>query len=97
MVWATARNAPIRAYLEFDAHPDQRMAWTARLDVARINKAPRFMLTNEWGMGIGIHMDRARIRARVGAVMNRRVEEVDGRSGSLMNNFSASAIGWRIP
>lgn len=26
MVCATARNAPIRAYLEFDAHPDHRIA-----------------------------------------------------------------------
>lgn len=25
MVWATARRAPIRAYFEFDAHPDPRM------------------------------------------------------------------------
>lgn len=25
IVWATARNAPIRAYLEFEAHPDPRM------------------------------------------------------------------------
>lgn len=25
MVWATARKAPIRAYLELDAHPDPRI------------------------------------------------------------------------
>lgn len=25
IVWATARNAPIRAYFELDAQPDHRM------------------------------------------------------------------------
>lgn len=25
MVWATARRAPIRAYFEFDAHPEPRI------------------------------------------------------------------------
>lgn len=25
IVWATARKAPIRAYFEFEAHPDHRM------------------------------------------------------------------------
>lgn len=26
IVWATARRAPIKAYLEFDAHPDHKIA-----------------------------------------------------------------------
>ena len=25
IVWATARRAPIKAYFEFEAHPDQRI------------------------------------------------------------------------
>lgn len=44
IVCATARNAPMRAYLELDAHPDHKMAYTARLDVARMNRIPMFML-----------------------------------------------------
>lgn len=44
MVWATARSAPISAYLELDAHPDHKTEYTARLDVAKMNKIPRFIL-----------------------------------------------------
>lgn len=45
MVCATARRAPIRAYFEFDAHPDPRMEYTARLDSARIKSTPRLSST----------------------------------------------------
>lgn len=41
IVWATARRAPMRAYLEFDAHPEPRIEYTARLDKAKINRMPR--------------------------------------------------------
>lgn len=44
IVWATARRAPIRAYFELEAHPDQRMEYTARLDIASMNRTPRFIL-----------------------------------------------------
>lgn len=44
MVWATARRAPNREYFEFDAHPDHKMEYTERLDVARINSMPRLRL-----------------------------------------------------
>lgn len=42
MVCATARRAPIRAYLEFEAHPEPKIEYTARLESARINSTPRF-------------------------------------------------------
>ena len=42
MVWATARRAPMRAYFEFDAQPEPRIEYTARLERARINRIPRF-------------------------------------------------------
>lgn len=42
IVWATARKAPINAYFEFDAHPEPRIEYTAKLDRAIINKIPRF-------------------------------------------------------
>jgi hypothetical protein len=62
-----------------------------------MNRMPKFMLTRGCGIGSGIHMMRASVRARVGAMENSSGEEVDGRIGSLMNSFSASANGWRMP
>lgn len=45
MVCATARSAPRSAYFEFDAHPEPRIEYTARLERARINRIPRFIST----------------------------------------------------
>lgn len=97
MVCATARRAPIRAYLEFEAHPDHRMEYTARLDMASMNKTPRFRLISGYGMGRGVHIVRARVRARTGAMINIEIDDVRGRRGSLVNSLTASAIGWRSP
>lgn len=69
IVWATARRAPIKAYLELDAQPDQRIEYTARLDVAKINRSPIFKLTSGNGIGRGVHMVSAMDRASVGAVI----------------------------
>lgn len=55
------------------------------------------MLMRGCGIGIGIHMDMARVRARDGAMVNSRIDDVEGCKGSLMNNFNASAIGCRMP
>lgn len=93
MVCATARRAPISAYLEFEAHPDHRMEYTARLDMANMNSTPRFMLIRGCGMGRGVHIVRARVRARIGAIMNMEIEDVRGRRGSLVKSLTASAIG----
>lgn len=97
IVWATARRAPINAYLELEAQPDQRMEYTARLDIASINRTPKFMLIRGYGMGRGIHMVRAKLRAKMGARMNIEIEEVAGRNGSLIKSLIASAIGWSRP
>lgn len=97
MVCATARSAPIRAYLEFDAHPDHRIEYTARLDIARRNRMPRFRSARENGRGSGIQMVIARRRASIGVMMKRSGAEVDGRIGSLMNSFTPSATGCRRP
>lgn len=48
-------------------------------------------------MGRGTHIVRARVRARIGAIMNMVIDDVRGRKGSLVNSFTASAIGWRRP
>jgi len=43
IVWATARRAPTRAYLELEAHPDPRIEYTAKLESASTNIMPKFM------------------------------------------------------
>lgn len=48
-------------------------------------------------MGRGVHIVRARVRARTGAIMNMEIDDVRGRRGSFVNSFTASAIGWRSP
>lgn len=61
--------------------------------MARINRIPRLRLISGCGMGSGIHRLRASVRDKVGAIINRDIEVVKGRIGSLMNNFMASANG----
>ena len=48
-------------------------------------------------MGRGIHMVRARLKARMGARINIETEDVVGRSGSLIKSLIASAVGWSRP
>lgn len=80
-----------------EAHPDHKIAYTARLDIANMNNTPRFILIKGYGMGRGIHIVRASDRAKIGAIMNIDAEDVSGHSGSLVNNFTASAIGCSRP
>lgn len=65
--------------------------------MARINSMPRLRLIRGWGIGRGIHRLRARVRERVGAMMNNDIEVVKGRIGSFINSFMASANGCKIP
>lgn len=83
----------MRAYFEFDAHPEAKMEYTVRLDRARINKMPRFILDRGVGIGIGVQIIIARASAIVGAIRNKVWEEVDGRIGSLIKSLMPSAIG----
>lgn len=62
-----------------------------------MNKMPRFILISGYGIGSGIHIVNASVRARIGAMMNIVVEDVRGCRGSLVNSLIASAIGWRSP
>ena len=62
-----------------------------------MNSTPRFMLMRGYGMGRGLHIVRARVRASTGAMMNIVVEDVAGRRGSLVNSLIASAKGWSKP
>lgn len=93
IVWATARSAPNNEYFEFEAHPDHKIEYTERLDVAKKNKIPRLRLINGWGKGRGIHRLKASVRDKVGAIINNVIDVVSGRMGSLMNSFMASANG----
>lgn len=65
--------------------------------MASINRILRFMLISGCGIGRGTHIVRARVRARIGAIINMVMDDVRGRKGSLVNSFTASAIGWRRP
>lgn len=65
--------------------------------MARINSKPRLRFKTEWGRGRGIHMRRARVKAVVGVARNRKWDEWEGRTGSLVKSFNPSAIGWRRP
>ena len=93
MVWATARRAPIKAYFEFEAQPDHRIEYTARLDMASKNSRPRLRSTRENGRGRGIQIEIARRRASMGVAIKRIGEDDEGRMGSLMNSFTPSARG----
>lgn len=42
---------------------------------------------------MGAHNIRAKVSARIGAVINRKGEDVEGRTGSLINSLTPSAIG----
>lgn len=65
--------------------------------MANMNRTPRFMLIKGYGIGSGVHIVRARVRARMGAIMNMEMEDVKGRRGSLVKSLIASAIGWSSP
>lgn len=93
MVCATARRAPIKAYFELEAHPEPRMEYTARLEMARIKRMPRLRSAIGNGRGMGVQRVSARVRARMGVKRNRIGEEVEGRTGSFVKSFSPSAIG----
>lgn len=73
------------------------MEYTARLDIASKKSIPRFRSANEKGRGSGVQIEIASSRARIGVVINRIGEDVDGRIGSLMNSFTPSARGCRRP
>jgi len=76
-----------------DAHPDHKIEYTARLDVASVNRRPRLKLIRGYGMGRGLHIRRAMERARVGAITYRIVVDVVGSRGSFVKSFIASANG----
>lgn len=67
------------------------------LDSASKNRIPKFMFAIACGIGIGVHIIRARRRARVGDKMKSIGDACVGRMGSLINNLMPSATGCKIP
>ena len=65
--------------------------------MARRNSSPKFKSARGKGSGRGVQIVRARRRAKIGVIMKRKGEEVDGRMGSLMKSFTPSAMGWSRP
>lgn len=62
-----------------------------------MNKILRLILVTGWGMGIGAQRVSARVSASRGVIRNKIGEAVVGRTGSLINSFKPSAIGWSKP
>ena len=48
-------------------------------------------------MGREIHILRARVKARIGAMVNIKNDDVDCQTGSLINNLIASALSCNNP
>lgn len=79
--------------MEFEAQPDHRMEYTDNPERARINKRPRLRSIRVCGIGSGVQIVKARVSAKMGAIMNIEMEDVRGRNGSLVNSLMASANG----
>lgn len=58
-----------------------------------MKRIPKLRSMTEYGMGIGAQRVRASVSASIGASRKRTGEEVEGRTGSLMNSFTPSAMG----
>lgn len=80
-----------------DAQPEPIREYTDRLEIASTNRIPKFNSMNASAIGIGIHRRRAKIKASIGAKKNNCGMEEEGLIGSLINNFTPSAIGWSRP
>ena len=62
-----------------------------------MKRIPRLRSASGYGRGMGVHSIKARVSAIIGAKRNKRGEEVEGRTGSLINSLIPSAMGWRRP
>ncbi len=61
--------------------------------MAKINKIPKFRSAIGKGRGIGVHRVKARVKAKIGVIINKRGEAVEGRIDSLIKSFRPSAKG----
>lgn len=68
-----------------------------KLDMEIRNSSPRFRSASECGSGRGSQIDSASKKASIGAMVNSMEEELVGWIGSLINSFSPSATGCKMP
>ena len=62
-----------------------------------MKRIPKLRSATGYGRGMGAHKVSARVRASIGVERNRSWDDVDGRTGSLINSLAPSATGWRAP
>ena len=63
-----------------------------RLDITNVNNTLKFILTKGYSIGRGIHMVKAKVRARIGEIINMEIGDMAGLSGSLINTLTVSVI-----
>jgi len=97
IVCATPRNAPSKAYLEFEHHPAIKVVYTFILDTHKKYKAPYIRKDDGLEWGNKIHNIRAKIRPRIGANIYGDIFAGVGVVCSFVNSLIASAKGWGSP
>jgi hypothetical protein len=97
IAWATARSAPKRAYLEFEAHPAPKMAYTESLENVIINNNDKVILTPDLFTDATLHKRIAKKKNSGGAKIKNRGLDLEGIKFSLINSFSPSAKGCKRP
>jgi len=97
IVCAIPRNAPRRAYFEFEHHPAINVVYTFILETHKKYRMP--YMKNEVGFAWGnsAHNIKARINPKIGAKINGEILAGVGLACSLVNNLIASAKGWGRP
>jgi len=81
------------AYLELEAQPAIKRGYTARLDMVRKTRRPKFRSAIAYGIGRTAHIVKDKARAMVGAIRKRRGEAVVGLIASFVKSFIPSAKG----
>lgn len=97
IVWATLRNAPRRAYLEFDLHPAINVVYTFIAEIHRKYKIPNWIQNAVFWCGKILHIINDRNSPIIGAIINEVLLALVGVSCSFKNNLIASANGCGSP
>lgn len=93
IVWAIARKAPNKEYLELDVQPAPKIEYTFSEDKQRKIITAREILKVWYGRGIKLHVNKASIRLIIGARKKGVRFDTNGFFNSLQNNLRASANG----
>ncbi len=99
-ICALERNAPSKAYLEFDDQPARIKASTPTLETASTNSTPMFtsVITAQSGpKGTTAITMNAATTAMYGATKKTHRSAFSGMKSSFTSNFRPSAIGCKSP